>query len=231
MAGLVVCKVQVPGARFRFARFELPSPSLGGAGPSSTPRWASVCLSNGCFLSWPGVTGSPDCCRPQDIFQPLCLCSHGPSSWVASLPSPRGPRESQLTTRNTRDEMHEVFFFFFLSFQDLFSSPPAPRPGEAEVSSPRQVSCSEMPKALGSLTALYLCIYLWTGLPHPTPPGSSSPATSVPASTHGLTPALNPLAARVQGTGSRRFNSNKSERTTPHCPIDGRVRPPVSRHI
>ena len=69
------------------------------------------------------------------------------------------------------------FFFFFLSFQDLFSSPPAPQPGEAEVSSPRQVSCSEMPKALGSLTALYLCIYLWTGLPPPPPPAPPRPTS------------------------------------------------------
>lgn len=168
MAGLVVCKVQVPGARFRFARFELPSPSLGGAGPSSTPRWASVCLSNGCFLSWPGVTGSPDCCRPQDIFQPLCLCSHGPSSWVASLPSPRGPRESQLTTRNTRDEMHEVFFFFFFLFK-TFSQVPLPHGlGKQRCPVPDRCPALRCPKPLEVLlhcTSVSIC-----GLASPTPP-------------------------------------------------------------
>ena len=199
MAGLVVCKVQMPVDRPLSARLELPSPSLGGAGPSTAPRWAYIGLPNGHFLSWPGVTCSPNCLQtPRHLPTPLPLLM--PGQLLGALFT-----LSKLTLEESAHYQEHKSFnaggFFFLSFQDPFSCSPAPRPGKAEVPSPRQVLCSlRCPKPLEVCIVLYLRTYLWTALP--TPRGSSQPATSVLAPAQGLAPppALNPPVARVPGS-------------------------------
>lgn len=211
MAGLVVCKVQVPVHRPLSARLELSSPSLGGAGPSTAPRWAYIGLPNGHFLSWPGVTCSPNCLQtPRHLPTPLPLLMQGQLLDAVFTLSELTPEES-VHYQEHKSFNARGFVCLFSFFSRSFLMLPCPMAWEGRgAQSQTGAPLFEMPKALGSLYRTEPP-YLFVDCPaYPQGLLTASNLSSSPNARPGTTSSLEPTS----GQGPRELGLCTSVQTS-----------------